>query len=128
MRRVGTALLALGVVVGVGTGIGILYGRPLPGVESWLANVAVAKLSFIAALGLIGAGAFLRRAGERADVRGRATSRPAGGSEPRHNVGSSAGQGVAALGEGEVPAAPLPASDRVPAEHGQASPRSPSET
>jgi hypothetical protein len=54
-------LMALGALVGVGTGVAVLAGVDVPGVGSWLVAVAVAKLGFIAALALIAAGAMLRR-------------------------------------------------------------------
>jgi hypothetical protein len=61
MRRLGSMLMALGALVGVGTGVAVLAGVDVPGVGSWLVAVAVAKLGFIAAFALIAAGAMLRR-------------------------------------------------------------------
>jgi hypothetical protein len=61
MRRFGSVLMALGAIVGVGTGLAVLTGVDIPGVGSWLVAVAVAKLGFIAAFALIGGGAILRR-------------------------------------------------------------------
>ena len=51
--------MAVGAVVGVGTGVAVLAGVDMPGVGSWLVAVAVAKLGFIAAFALIAAGATL---------------------------------------------------------------------
>ena len=65
MRRLGTAFMALGAFVGVATGVAVLTGADVPGVGSWLVAVAVAKLGFIAAFGLIGAGAVMHRIGAR---------------------------------------------------------------
>ena len=65
MRRLGSILMAVGAVVGVGTGVAVLTGADIPGVGSWLVAVAVAKLGFIAAFTLIAAGAALHRMGER---------------------------------------------------------------
>ena len=61
MRRLGSILMALGAVVGVGTGLAVLTGVDVPGVGSWLVAVAVAKLGFIAGFTLIAAGAVLHR-------------------------------------------------------------------
>ena len=61
MRRFGSALMALGAFVGVGTGLAVLTGVDVPGVGSWVVAVAVAKLGFIAAFALIAAGALLHR-------------------------------------------------------------------
>ena len=53
--------MALGAIIGVATGIGVLTGVDIPGVGSWLVAVAVAKLGFIASFALIAVGAVLRR-------------------------------------------------------------------
>jgi hypothetical protein len=65
MRRLGTAFMALGAVVGVATGLAVLLDLDVPGVGSWLVAVAVAKLGFIASFGLIAAGALMHRMGNR---------------------------------------------------------------
>ena len=65
MRRLGSILMALGAVVGVGTGVAVLTGADIPGVGSWLVAVAVAKLGFIAGFTLIAAGAVLHRMAAR---------------------------------------------------------------
>ena len=67
MRRFGSILMALGVLVGVGTGVAVLTGVDVPGVGSWLVAVAVAKLGFIAGFTLIAAGAMLRRIASRSE-------------------------------------------------------------
>jgi hypothetical protein len=65
MRRLGSILMVVGAVVGVGTGVAVLTGADIPGVGSWLVAVAVAKLGFIAAFTLIAAGAALHRMATR---------------------------------------------------------------
>ena len=65
MRRLGSILMVVGAVVGVGTGVAVLTGADIPGVGSWLVAVAVAKLGFIAAFALIAAGAVLHRMATR---------------------------------------------------------------
>ena len=65
MRRLGSILMTLGAMVGVGTGVAVLTGVDIPGVGSWLVAVAVAKLGFIAAFALIAAGAMLNRIAAR---------------------------------------------------------------
>jgi len=60
--------MALGAFVGVATGLGILADVNVPGVSSWLVSVAVAKLGFIAAIGLMAAGALMHRYGRRPRV------------------------------------------------------------
>ena len=57
--------MTLGAFVGVATGLAVLADVDVPGVGSWLVAVAVAKLGFIAAFGLIAAGAFMHRVGKR---------------------------------------------------------------
>lgn len=65
MRRLGSALMALGAFVGVATGLAVLANVDVPGVGSWLVAVAVAKLGFIAAFALIAVGAIVRRMADR---------------------------------------------------------------
>ena len=67
MRRLGSILLTLGALVGVGTGVAVVTGVDVPGVGSWLVAVAVAKLGFISGFALIAAGAILRRLASRSD-------------------------------------------------------------
>ena len=67
MRRVATVLMALGVGVGVIDAGAIFFHLGLAGVP-WLVNVALAKLGFIAALGLLGGGAVAGRLARREEV------------------------------------------------------------
>jgi hypothetical protein len=76
MRRFGSVLVAVGVLVGVITGASILAGVQLPGVDSWLAEVAIAKLAFFSALGLIAAGTVLQRTADRRAERDRVGAGP----------------------------------------------------
>jgi hypothetical protein len=64
MRRIASVLMALGVAIGVVDGGAILFHIGLAGVP-WLVNVALAKLGFIAALGLLGGGAVAGRLSRR---------------------------------------------------------------
>ena len=79
MRRLGSILMALGALVGVGTGVAVLTGVDVPGVGSWLVAVAVAKLGFISGFALIAAGAILRRLASRSDPIPLATDLPSAG-------------------------------------------------
>lgn len=67
MRRLGQLLMALGAALGAFVGIAIILHLGAPN-ASWLINVALAKLSLIAAGGLMGAGAVA----VRIDTRNRA--------------------------------------------------------
>ena len=60
-------LMALGVAVGVLDAGAIFFHIGLAGVP-WLVNVALAKLGFIAALGLLGGGAVAGRLSRREEV------------------------------------------------------------
>jgi hypothetical protein len=104
MRRLGTAFMALGAFVGVATGLAVLTGVDVPGVGSWLVAVAVAKLGFIAAFGLIGAGAVMHRIGAR-QPRDTDTERAAAMVEPL--------KGERPLQAGTSPAEPLRQRDPV---------------
>ena len=64
MRRIANALLALGVVVGAADAVAIFFHLGIAGVP-WLVNVALAKLGFVAALGLLGGGAVTGRIARR---------------------------------------------------------------
>ena len=75
MRGLGRALTALGVVVGVGLGVAMLAPVHLVGV-TWLIAAGLAKLTFAASLGLIGAGAALQRMALRADERAKLAPMP----------------------------------------------------
>jgi hypothetical protein len=68
MRRIASALLFLGVAVGVVDAGAIFFHLGLAGVP-WLVNVALAKLGFIAALGLLGGGAVAGRIARREEVK-----------------------------------------------------------
>ena len=101
MRRLGSILMGLGVLVGVGTGVAVLAGVDVPGVGSWLVAVAVAKLGFISSFALIAAGAILRRLAARSDQIPLATDLP------------SAGRASERLGSGTLDALPIRQKDTV---------------
>ena len=67
MRRIASVLMALGVAVGVIDAGAIFFHIGLAGVP-WLVNVALAKLGFIAALGLLGGGAVAGRLSRRQEA------------------------------------------------------------
>lgn len=64
MRFFGSALMALGVLVGIAVGAFILTSGSAFGF-TWLVSVAIAKLTFLGAIGLLGAGAVLHRIDRR---------------------------------------------------------------
>ncbi len=64
MRRIANVLMILGVAVGVVDASAIFFHLGFAGVP-WLINVALAKLGFIAALGLLGGGAVAGRLSRR---------------------------------------------------------------
>ena len=66
MRRFGELLMALGVGVGLLVALLIVAHFQFPG-ASWLVNVALAKLGFIAAGSLIAGGAVSVRIAKRQD-------------------------------------------------------------
>jgi hypothetical protein len=70
MRTLGTLLLALGVLLGIVIGVGLLLGVQLPGL-SWIVAVGLTKLALIASGGLMAGGAVLHRLARRADQRAR---------------------------------------------------------
>jgi hypothetical protein len=70
MRRLGTSLLVLGILLGSAVGIGLLLGVSIPGV-SWLVAVGLTKLTLIASGGLMAAGATMHRLAKRAEDRAR---------------------------------------------------------
>jgi hypothetical protein len=76
MRPLGSILMGAGVVVGAAVGIGILAGVNFPG--SGLMAIGVVKLTLLAAVGLMGAGAALHRLARR----DRARSLPRSGDGP----------------------------------------------
>ena len=67
MRRLATLLLGLGLAVGTIDAGAIVFHLGIAGVP-WLINVALAKLGFIAALGLLGGGAVAGRIARREEV------------------------------------------------------------
>jgi hypothetical protein len=67
VRRLATLLMGLGLAVGVMDAGAIFFHLGLAAVP-WLVNVALAKLGFIAALGLLGGGAVAGRIARREEV------------------------------------------------------------
>ena len=94
--RIGAFLLALGLVVGVAAGVGLLLGFEPARLPRELLNIAAYKLTFLAAGGLLAAGALALRY-ER-----RQTSTNVADSDGAHDL--------AALSEG--PANPPPTEGR----------------
>jgi hypothetical protein len=99
--KIGSLLLALGVVVGGAAAAGLLVGFEPARLPAALLNIAAYKLTFLAAFGLLAAGAVFRRYGRQAAERdgppGPATSsrrdwaraiRPAGSEVPTPSLGS----------------------------------------
>ena len=83
LSRVGEVLLAIGGVVGLAAVVGIVVGFEPSKLPAALLDVAVYKLTFAAAAGLLAGGAIVRRYATRdTDQRG-AT---AASSEPRPNA------------------------------------------
>jgi hypothetical protein len=76
MRRLGQLLMALGVLLGGAVGLAILLNVSLPSV-SWLVAVGLAKLTLIAAGGLMAGGAVAQRLAARRDDSPQLPSRPA---------------------------------------------------
>lgn len=68
MRGVGTFLLGIGLIVGVGTGIAIL-GHLFPAAWPWLLAVGIAKLGVVASGALMASGAVLLRLSRRREAR-----------------------------------------------------------
>ena len=68
MRRLGGILMALGLVVGALMAAAVIAGADWFGVH-WVIWVGMVKLGVAGALGLIVAGAFLRRAARRREQR-----------------------------------------------------------
>lgn len=79
MRAFGAVLIGLGVSVGVALAVALVAGPSVPWVASlpWLVAVGIAKLTFISALGLIAAGAMMRRLARRAEERAFVSKMPA---------------------------------------------------
>ncbi len=68
MKKIGRALMAVGVAVGAAAGLWVALGPEAFG-QSWIIGVALIKLTLAASLGLIAAGAIALRMGLRADLR-----------------------------------------------------------
>jgi hypothetical protein len=66
MRRFGQLLMLLGLGLGGAVGFAILFRIAFPG-ASWLVMVGLAKLSLVAAGGLLAGGAMLQRLATRRD-------------------------------------------------------------
>jgi uncharacterized membrane protein YqaE (UPF0057 family) len=64
VKRFGTFLIGLGLTVGVGTTVAVFGHLGLAGAP-WLVNIALAKLGYIAAGGLMAGGAVSARAAIR---------------------------------------------------------------
>ena len=64
MRLLGSILMALGILVGIGLAGFLVLGGGAFGL-TWLLSVAVAKVTLVGSLGLLGAGAVLHRIDHR---------------------------------------------------------------
>jgi hypothetical protein len=64
MRFFGSVLMALGILVGIAVAGFVLLGGSTFGF-TWLMSVAIAKVTFLGAIGLLGAGAVLHRIDRR---------------------------------------------------------------
>ena len=73
--RLGHLLLALGLVVGCAAGVGLLVGFAPARLPPALLNIAAYKLTFVAALGLLAAGAVSLRHARRRETRSPDTRR-----------------------------------------------------
>ena len=68
MHLLAKLLMGLGLTLGAVVGLGMLLGVTLPGIP-WLVAVGTVKLTLAGSVGLIGAGAVLRRLAIRAERR-----------------------------------------------------------
>jgi hypothetical protein len=68
MHRIANTLFALGLAVGTADAAAIFFHLGFAGVP-WIVNVALAKLGFVAALGLLGGGAVTARLANREDAK-----------------------------------------------------------
>lgn len=68
MRGLAAVLMGLGVLLGAGVSAAMLLHLGIPGLH-WLVLVGLAKLTLVGSLGLIGAGAVVRRLAIRAEQR-----------------------------------------------------------
>jgi hypothetical protein len=64
-ERIGRFLLAAGLLVGIAGGVGLLTGFEPARLPAALLNIAAYKLTFLAAFGLLAAGAIFRRYARR---------------------------------------------------------------
>ena len=64
MRFFGSILMALGILAGIAVGAFVLVGGSAFGF-TWLVSVAIAKVTFLGAIGLLAAGAVLHRIDRR---------------------------------------------------------------
>jgi hypothetical protein len=96
--KLGSLLLALGVLIGLAAGAGLLVGFQPARLPAALLNIAAYKLTFLAAFGLLAAGAVFRRYGRQAAEREgppRAAPSPPGLGEG-HSVRGPGGASAAA--------------------------------
>ncbi len=108
--RIGRLLLALGVLVGVVASLGLLLGFEPARLPAALLNLAAYKLTFLAALAILAAGASFVRYG-----RGRAGAAPSAPTSPARVPGpelAAGGPGGGAAAGARV--APPDAADRQP--------------
>ena len=68
-RHVSTALLTLGLLVGIAAGVGLVVGFEPARLPAALLNIAAYKLTFLAAGGLLAAGAIVARYARRSEAR-----------------------------------------------------------
>lgn len=68
MRRFGSVLLALGLLVGVTGGAGLMLGLHASGLH-WVIAIGLAKLTLLASGGLMASGAVLQRLARRDESR-----------------------------------------------------------
>jgi hypothetical protein len=67
-RHLSTALLTLGLVVGVAAGVGLVVGFEPARLPAALLNIAAYKLTVLAACGLIASGAIVGRLARRGEL------------------------------------------------------------
>jgi hypothetical protein len=68
MRRLGSVLLALGLLIGVAGGAGLMLGLHASGLH-WVIAIGLAKLTLLASGGLMAGGALLQRLARREALR-----------------------------------------------------------
>lgn len=68
MKRLGSALMVVGLLIGGILGIGVIAGVKVEGVPLLVA-IGFAKLTFLGAIGMMGVGAALRRLALRDEAR-----------------------------------------------------------